>query len=75
MRIDRRSRQIIFWAIVFGSFVVILLQSAQLSLTMPTLKLQAPENINIAQQIDFKRHFQELGVTGSILIQDLNDDC
>ena len=74
MRIDRRSRQIIFWAIVFGSFVVILLQSAQLSLTMPTLKPQAPENINIAQQIDFKRHFQELGVTGSILIQDLNDD-
>lgn len=64
------SRQIILVFIVLSFVTFILLKPVQSSvMTQQTL-----ESINIAQQINFKQHFQELGINGSILIEDLNAD-
>ncbi len=52
----------------------ILFQTMQSGLTLPKSAIDLPTSVDIAQNIDFKRHFQELGVEGSILIYDLNND-
>lgn len=52
----------------------LLFQSMQSASTMPKSVVQSPVRVKIAQKIDFERHFQELGVKGSILIYDLNND-
>lgn len=52
----------------------LLFQSMQSASTMPKSVVQSPVRVEIAQKIDFERHFQELGVKGSILIYDLNND-
>jgi beta-lactamase class D len=72
--IHRIFHQIAIFSIILGSVVLIILQSTQLAFTLPKQQLLISEPINIAQQIDFKRHFQELKVEGSILIQDFNRD-
>ena len=59
--------------LIFGCIAAILLQSMQAALPIPTPTTQPPL-INTDPQIDFGRHFQDLGVEGSILIQDLNND-
>lgn len=41
---------------------------------MPNSEIESPARINVAQNIDFVRHFRELGVEGSILIYDLNNN-
>lgn len=36
--------------------------------------IELPSRVDVAQNIDFGRHFRELGVEGSILIYDLNNN-
>ncbi len=71
---NRIFRQIVIVSTILGCVVLIIFQSAQLALTMPKEQLLTTETVNIAQQIDFRPHFQELEVKGSILIQDLNEN-
>ncbi len=71
---NRIFRQIVIFSIVLGSVILIILQSEKSALTMSKQQLLISESANIAQQIDFQRHFQELEVEGSILIQDLNQN-
>jgi beta-lactamase class D len=52
----------------------ILFQTVQSAATMPNSEIESPARINVAQNIDFVRHFRELGVEGSILIYDLNNN-
>jgi beta-lactamase class D len=59
---------------ILCSVVLLILQSAQSAFTMSKQQLLISESANVAQQIDFKHHFQELEVEGSILIQDLNQN-
>jgi beta-lactamase class D len=42
--------------------------------TMPNSVIESSVPVDVAQKIDFGRHFQELGVEGSIMIYDLNND-
>ena len=72
---NRVFRVVIVVLFVFGCITLVLMQSTQSALTMPTSGLESPSRAeNIAQTIDFGRHFQELGVEGSIMIYDLKSD-
>ncbi len=71
---NRIFRQTVIFSIILGCVVLIISQSAQSAFTMPKEQLSASKPVDIAQQIDFKPNFQELGVEGSILIQDLNQN-
>lgn len=42
--------------------------------TIPKQTFQATKNLKSSQQIDFSKHFQDLGVEGAIAIYDLNND-
>jgi beta-lactamase class D len=44
------------------------------SASMPKSAIELTARVDVAQNIDFGRHFRELGVEGSILIYDLNND-
>ncbi|KOP25374.1 beta-lactamase [Hapalosiphon sp. MRB220] len=52
----------------------ILFQTLQSAATTPNSAIESPVRVNVAQNIDFARHFRELGIEGSILIYDLNND-
>lgn len=71
---NRIFRQIVIFSMILCSVVLLILQSAQSAFTMSKQQLLISESANVAQQIDFKHHFQELEVEGSILIQDLNQN-
>lgn len=62
--------------ILFGlaSLSFILFQPTQLVLGKSNPVIQSGNSIDVAQKLNFGRHFQELGVEGSILIYDLNQD-
>lgn len=42
--------------------------------TIPKQMLQAAENLKSSEQIDFSKHFQDLGIEGAIAIYDSNND-
>lgn len=52
----------------------ILVQTEQSVATTPNSPLSSPVRVEVAQNLNFARHFRELGVEGSILIYDSNDD-
>ena len=54
--------------------VFTLFQTMQSASTMPKSAIEAPPVVNIAQQVDFGRHFQDLGIEGSIVIYDSKND-
>ena len=54
--------------------VAIVYQSGKSVAATPNLPIESPTRVGIAQNVDFARHFQELGVKGSILIYDLNSN-
>jgi beta-lactamase class D len=54
--------------------VFVLFQAPQPAVTPPASALEPLVPIDVAQSIDFGRHFQDLGVEGSIVIYDLNRD-
>ena len=62
--------------ILFGcaSFSFVIFQPTQLVLGKSNPLIQSVNSVDFAQKIDFGRHFQELGVEGSILIYDSNQD-
>jgi beta-lactamase class D len=69
-RIIRLATIVLF---VLSCTAAILFQTPQsASIAKSAIERAAP--IDVTQNIDFERHFRELGVEGSILIYDLNND-
>jgi beta-lactamase class D len=71
------NRVVRFTSIVLVSLSCIvstLFQTIQPAPTLAQSKIEAPPVVNIAQNLDFGRHFQYLGVEGSIMIYDSNND-
>ena len=62
--------------IAVGSFgdSAALFQPTQPAIASSKLSNEFPERKTLAQKVDFGRYFQELGVEGSIVIYDLNND-
>lgn len=58
----------------FASLSFVLFQPTQLVLSKSNSAIQSTNSVDVAQKLNFGRHFQELGVQGSILIYDLNQD-
>ncbi|MBD2099565.1 class D beta-lactamase [Leptolyngbya sp. FACHB-261] len=64
--------------LTLACIAAVLFQSIQVASTLPALKVQ-PSSTEVAQsnanrEIDFSRHFRDLNVEGSILIQDLKNN-
>ena len=57
-----------------ASLSFVLFQPIQLVLGKSNSVIQSADSVDVAQKLDFGRHFQELGVQGSILIYDSNRD-
>jgi beta-lactamase class D len=51
-----------------------LFQPSHNALASPDLSADTPTRKSLQQQVNFERHFKELGIEGSILIYDLNRD-
>lgn len=69
------NQMVRFVMIVFVTLcciVAILFQTVQSAAVAPNSSIEHPTHVETAQNIDFARHFQELGVEGSILIYDSN---
>ncbi len=61
--------------IVLGSLSCIVLgQTMQLASTQPKPVIEPPSSVEVAQNINFGRHFRELAVEGSIMIYDLKNN-
>jgi len=60
--------------LVLSCLTCVVFQPIQSALTLPNLAIQSSVSVDLAQQINLGRHFQELGIEGSILIYDLNQD-
>ncbi|MEG4201395.1 class D beta-lactamase [Microcoleus sp. Pol12A5] len=72
---NRIYRAIAVILIVLGCTISVLVQPLQSALTVPPIvPKSSPRGGDLAQTINFGRHFQELGVEGSIAIYDLNSD-
>lgn len=71
---NRIFRFVIIVAVALGCIAFILFPTMRSALTMPNSAIQAPVRVGVAQNIDFGQHFRELGVEGSIMIYDLNND-
>lgn len=52
----------------------ILFPLTQPALTIPNQSAPVLDRVDVTQEINFKRHFQELGVEGSVLIYDSKND-
>lgn len=61
-------------SISFGCAVTALFSSTQPALTIPNVSIESAPRLNAVRDPNFKRHFQELGVEGSIMIYDLNNN-
>jgi beta-lactamase class D len=71
---NRLLRLVTVALIAACSIISISFQRIQPALTMPNLALEAPVSANVTKKDIFGRHFQELGIEGSIVIYDLNKD-
>jgi beta-lactamase class D len=72
---NRISRALAVILIVLGCIISVLVQTPQSALTVPPPVQESPRRgADVAETINFGRHFQELGVEGSIAIYDLNSD-
>ena len=70
------NRVVRFTSIAFVALICIifpLFSIMQPTLTMPKSAIESPSPVNVAQKVDFGRHFQDLGVEGSIIIYDSNN--
>lgn len=71
------NRIVRFAIIVFVTFCCIasiLFQPTQSNATTQNLAFEPPARVSIARNLDFSRHFRDLGVEGSILIYDLSNN-
>ncbi|MDB9512867.1 class D beta-lactamase [Kamptonema animale CS-326] len=72
---NRIFRFLIIVFVTLSATLSILFQAMpSASISMPKLAIELPNPVEVAQNIDFGRHFQELGVEGSILIYDSKND-
>lgn len=71
---NRILRFAIIVSITLGCITSGLFQTAQSKATIPAMAIEPPDPLTIAQNIDFSRHFRDLGVEGSILIYDLSSN-
>ena len=62
------------FAIAFICAATVLLSPAQPGLTIPNVLIESAPRLNPVRDSNFKKHFQELGIEGSIMIYDLNKD-
>ncbi|MFB8788149.1 MAG: class D beta-lactamase [Potamolinea sp.] len=60
--------------LVLSCLTSVVFQPTQSALTLQNLAIQSSNRVDLAQQINLGRHFQALGIEGSILIYDLNND-
>lgn len=71
---NRVIRFITIALVALSCVVFTLLQTMQPASTVPASAIETSPVVTVAQNVDFSRHFQELGVEGSILIYDSNND-
>jgi beta-lactamase class D len=60
--------------IAFGCAITALFTPIQPALTIPNVSIESTPRTNSVQDPRFTKHFQQLGVEGSIMIYDLNND-
>ncbi len=70
----RIVRRLSFAGLALGCMAAISFQAIQPALTSPGIPKGTSVKANVIQNINFERHFQELGVEGSILIYDANNN-
>jgi beta-lactamase class D len=61
-------------SIAFGCAITALFTPIQPALTIPNVSIESTSRTNSVQDPRFTKHFQQLGVEGSIMIYDLNND-
>ncbi|MGI0494236.1 class D beta-lactamase [Alkalinema pantanalense CENA528] len=71
---NRILRPIIIVFVVLCCIISFLVQVTQSDATMQNVASKPPIQANVAQNIDFSRHFLDLKVEGSILIYDLSNN-
>jgi beta-lactamase class D len=71
---NRMFRLSIVAFIALSCLAFILVRTTQPALTISNGTVASSVDANLTQKVDFKHHFQELGVEGSILIYDSNED-
>jgi beta-lactamase class D len=70
---NRISRAVAVILIVLGCIISVLVQTPQSALTVPPpVQVSPGGGGDFAEKFNLGRHFQELGVEGSIAIYDLN---
>lgn len=67
-------RPVALGAIALGFTTALLLSTARSALTIPNSARESLARADVAQNINFERHFQDLGVEGSIVIYDAKRD-
>ncbi|MBD2021007.1 class D beta-lactamase [Leptolyngbya sp. FACHB-36] len=71
---NRLFRWMILVSFLVGCILSVSSQILHSAAAMPNSTTELPVRLAVAQETDFGRHFQELGVDGSVLIYDLNND-
>lgn len=71
---NRITRFIGIALVALSCIVFTLVQTRQPASTMPQSVIESSPSVNMAQNVDFGRHFRDLGVEGSIMIYDSNRD-
>ncbi|MGD2182490.1 class D beta-lactamase [Lusitaniella coriacea] len=71
---NKLFRSVTLAMMVFGFIATLLLSTARSALTVPNSIIESPSHAEVAQVPDFKRHFQTLGIEGSIIIHDSKRD-
>ncbi|MBF2006113.1 MAG: class D beta-lactamase [Chlorogloeopsis fritschii C42_A2020_084] len=71
---NRIVRLVMIVFVVLCCIATIMYQTVQSVATTPNSAIKSPNHLEVAQNIDFARHFRELGVEGSIIIYDSNNN-
>ncbi|MFQ4144916.1 class D beta-lactamase [Chlorogloeopsis sp. ULAP02] len=71
---NRIVRFVMIVFVVLCCTATVLYQTVQSVATTPNSANKSPNHLEVAQNIDFAQHFRELGVEGSILIYDSNNN-
>jgi beta-lactamase class D len=72
--VNQIFRFLIIISIAFGCAITALFTPMQPALTIPNVSIESTPRTNSVQDPRFTKHFQQLGVEGSIMIYDLNND-
>jgi beta-lactamase class D len=72
--VNQLLRFFVIISIACGCAVATLLFQPQPAVTVPNVSIESAPRITAVQDPRFKKHFQDLGVDGSMIIYDLNKD-